>query len=877
MLTFILLCYHLLGDNMKEKIKNFLANNKWVLFTFFISSIVISVIYIMQKIAPFGNNSMLDVDFYHQYGPLLNELYDRVKQGESLLYSFNTGGGMPFYRNFLNYLSSPFNVILFLFKKENIVMAFSIIIGLKAIFASSTMAYYLKKTFKKDGILISLFGCLYAFSGYFCAYYWNIMWLDGMVFLPVIMLGINKIIDESKPNLYIISLAIMLLSNYFIGYMICIFSVFYFLGVLIYKGIKFKSVLKKCIMFGFSSILSAGLVAFLLLPLFYSLTSISATGDTFPLAASSFSISDFIFNHFTGVSRTVFASDIMPLPNIYPGMLTITFTLLLFFNKNVNYKFKIISGIAILFFFFSFNITSIDFIWHALHVPNDLPWRYSFIYVFVLITIGYYSFLKIKDVGMFKLTFAFMTSFLLVLLSSKLSFENINDQKVIICLILLLLYYVISMLFKHNVNKRLLYSIFSLTIIFECVYGININWNIDHDITNFMSDKSPYQGLIKEIKTDDNDLYRIEKTDYLTLNDGAWYDYYGISTFSSMAYENVSKAQRMLGLAGNNINSYYYRYYQTPVYNTMFNIKYILGDHIQNKYYVPINSSDSYNVTAYKYSSSIAYLVNNEIDNLKLVNYKPFLNQANFATLSSGVNDIFVPVTVSKVSGASAMNLTEGSYAKGEYAYNLNAGSKELVVSLDNNRLENIYLYVGGSNVSSFEVNDKYYSLTSDEYYVLDTGSSNDPLLNVKIKFENEENGTVYFYAYYLDEEAFDRFYNKLENGSLKVKKYSDTMIYGKVSADYDKTLFSTIAYDEGWKIFVDGKKVKTKKIMNAYLGCEIKKGTHEVKFVYYPKGMKKGLIISLVSLIIIILYNVMAKNKIIKNQNKNKKDEFIV
>ena len=110
---------------MIEKIKRNITNNKWIYITFLISTIIISVIYMLSKIAPFGNNSMLDVDFYHQYGPLLNELYDRVKEGSSLLYSFNTGGGLPFYRNFLNYLSSPFNIVLFLFKKENIVMAFS--------------------------------------------------------------------------------------------------------------------------------------------------------------------------------------------------------------------------------------------------------------------------------------------------------------------------------------------------------------------------------------------------------------------------------------------------------------------------------------------------------------------------------------------------------------------------------------------------------------------------------------------------------------------------------------------------------------------------------------------------------------------------------
>ena len=75
---------------MKDKLLKFINNNKWTILTGLISLVCVSVIYTVNKIAPFGNNSMLDVDFYHQYGPLLNELYDRVKDGGSILYSFNT-------------------------------------------------------------------------------------------------------------------------------------------------------------------------------------------------------------------------------------------------------------------------------------------------------------------------------------------------------------------------------------------------------------------------------------------------------------------------------------------------------------------------------------------------------------------------------------------------------------------------------------------------------------------------------------------------------------------------------------------------------------------------------------------------------------------
>lgn len=857
---------------MKDKIMKYIKDNKWILFTFLISSVVISIIYILQKIAPFGNNSMLDVDFYHQYGPLLNELYDRIKSGETLLYSFNTGGGIPFYRNFLNYLSSPFNIVLFFFRKENIVMAFSIVIALKTIFSATFMSYYLKKTFKKDSILTSIFGILYAFSGYFCAYYWNIMWLDGMVFLPIIMLGINKIIDEENPFTYVISLAIMLFANYFIGYMICIFSVFYFLGYFLYrKNFKIKNILKKFIMFGISSILAAGLVAFLLLPLFSSLSSISATKDTFPTLTSNFSISDYIFNHVTGVNRTVFASDVLPLPNVYSGMLTISLILLLFFNKKINLRFKIISITSLLFFFLSFNINRIDFIWHAFHVPNDLPWRYSFIYVFVLITLGYYSMLRIKDVSIFRLSLSFGIIFIMVLLASKTGFENLDDSKVITSLIILLMYYVLMIIIKNNKsNKIIVYFIFTLIAMFECVYGINANWNIDHDISNFMSDKKTYQSLIKNIKKDDNGLYRIEKTDYLTLNDGAWYDYNGISTFTSMAYEDVAKFQRMIGMAGNDINSYYYKYYQTPVYNTMFNVKYILGNYIKNDYYVPIAKEESVNAIGYNYSSSIAYVVNKDVKDYELISYMPFLNQSNFVTLSTGVNDIFTPVEVDSILNTTITNTNIKNNLNGEFNYKMNDGISEIIINLNNEGHKNNYLYIGGNKVNGFYVNDSYYSITSDEYYIVDTGKLDTSTIEVKIDLEDSEDGILKFYAYNLNEEAFDKFYKEITDEMLEVTKYSDTLIEGNIKVKKNNLMFTSIAYDESWKVLVDGKEVKTKKLANAYLGFNIKKGNHHIKMAYYPKYMKQGLIISMISLFTLIGY-IIYKNKTIK------KDKFIV
>ncbi len=85
---------------------------KYYAIVILLSTLVITLVYILKNISPFGENSLLTIDFYHQYGPMLGELYRRIYNHSSLIYSFNMGLGLPFFRNYFNYLSSPINILL---------------------------------------------------------------------------------------------------------------------------------------------------------------------------------------------------------------------------------------------------------------------------------------------------------------------------------------------------------------------------------------------------------------------------------------------------------------------------------------------------------------------------------------------------------------------------------------------------------------------------------------------------------------------------------------------------------------------------------------------------------------------------------------------
>ena len=379
---------------MIKKIDSMIKSNKSVIITFLIALFTIGFIYNLNNVTPFGEKSLLCVDFYHQYGPMLGGLYNKITRFENVIYSFNIGLGIPFFRNFFNYLSSPFNIIMLLFTKKGLLTSYSFIIALKACFASTFFVYFLNKKFNTSTLKFVPLGILYGFSQYFKAYYWNIMWLDGMVLLPLITLGIENIVNNKSWKLYFISLAIMLFSNYFMGYMICIFSVFYFILYLIYKTnltkenykLELKKVLKKIFTFALTSLLSGAIMAVFLLPMFKSMFTISATGGSIPTSQYYlFSLRDFLESHLTGVTTTVFASDTITSPNISAGILSIALLFIFLTNNKIKLKTKLIYTMLLGIWIFAFFNPVFDYIMHAFHVPNDLPYRYSFLYTFSLL------------------------------------------------------------------------------------------------------------------------------------------------------------------------------------------------------------------------------------------------------------------------------------------------------------------------------------------------------------------------------------------------------------------------------------------------------------------------------------------------------------
>ena len=173
-----------------------------------------------SKIAPFGDTSVIRNDGLKQYAPFLAEYIERLKSGGSLLYSWNTGLGSNEFASVCYYLLSPFNLLALPFNSASIDSAMLLIITVKTAFIAGSFSYFVKKKFNASSVLCFAFSLLYTFSGFYLAYYYNTMWLDALIALPLIALGIENIVNGKKATLYFFALAYAIIVNFYIAYMI---------------------------------------------------------------------------------------------------------------------------------------------------------------------------------------------------------------------------------------------------------------------------------------------------------------------------------------------------------------------------------------------------------------------------------------------------------------------------------------------------------------------------------------------------------------------------------------------------------------------------------------------------------------------------------
>jgi uncharacterized membrane protein YfhO len=188
------------------------------------------VLFIMEQY-PFGDNTLLILDMDSQFKAFYVHMTDILRGNASVFYSLSRALGGDMLSVSAYYLISPFNLLFMLFDAEHIYAGVVLVTALKVGAAGWALSVYL--TSKREDYAAVVFAAGYALSAYFVAYGSNLMWLDGIIALPFMVWGIERLVDSGKYRLYLFTIAYSVITNFYVGYMLCLFSVIYFIGYFI--------------------------------------------------------------------------------------------------------------------------------------------------------------------------------------------------------------------------------------------------------------------------------------------------------------------------------------------------------------------------------------------------------------------------------------------------------------------------------------------------------------------------------------------------------------------------------------------------------------------------------------------------------------------
>lgn len=827
------------------------------LISFFIPFITMIAIFIGNRIFPFGDRSFLHIDMYHQYFPFLTEFFHKLRSGDSLFYSWNTGIGSNFVALYAYYLASPINWLAILCPEKFLMEFMTYLVVLKIGLCGFTFSYYLSKHFKTMRISISFFACFYAMSGYMAAYNWNVMWLDCILLAPIIILGLETLVKEGKYKMYCITLAVAILSNYYLCIMICIYLVLYFLLVLLPDAAdKWKA----CLRFAGCSLLAGGMGALLLIPEITALQLSKFTASDFPTTLKTyFSIFDVLARHCMDVA---IETGLDHWPNLYCSV-AVMFLLPVYITcKNIPTKRKLGEIVLLVFLLISFSNNALNFIWHGFNYPDSLPCRQSFLYILLLLTVCFEAFLHIRETSKAELSHVFLGVIIFLILCQKLVTDDaLTDRTYLLSASFLVIYALLLHKFRdYTHTPRLLTYLTVLIIVLESGSNMLLTSVPTVSRTNYLKNYTTYNTLMeRQAATESNVFYRYEKDARVTNNDGMLQDYPSSSLFSSTSNGLVNSFYNQFGFRNSKV---FYSYEgATPLTSALLSTKYFFSKEVKDEdsLYTLLDQENDIYLYENTYSLPLGFMITpDEETQDALIEDK----ETAFAVIDK---DLLTEAESEEIDEEEVMNpierqnlLAQRLGASGNLFERIETEADTIDVPQD----AHVYVYCNTSKFTVLTASCNGESQTFKKMKnkrILDLGYRQS---GSTLFLSPDEDTPLNMTAYILNEDVLADLMAKLNTNTMTIESFASTKIVSDVTAGQDGYLILSIPYDPGFTITVDGLKTETELFEEMMIAVPITAGSHTITIHYYPDGLNTGIAISLCSILIFLLVVFFPKYK---------------
>lgn len=812
------------------------------LICFGISACIIFILAICNHIYPFGEKCFLRTDLYNQYVPFYAELQRKLRAGESFSYSYYLGLGSNFMGVYAYYLANPFALLCAFIPKGFLIEFMTVLIFLQICLVCVSMAYYLLHHFGTSYAVIP-FSLFYGFSAFMVAYNWNIMWLASVALAPLVMLGLEELFFRGKWKLYTISLFLAIWFNYYISIFICIFAVLY--GVTLIIDSRVTKKFFKAFKFAACSMIAGLCAGFVVWPGANALMGTGFSKPNFPKTVKVyFNFLDMLSRHMFNVSVEL-KNDHWP--NIYTGVMIFLLIPLFFLSSKIRLKDKICKGLLAVFFLLSFDINVLNFIWHGLNYPDSLPARQSFLYSFLLITMCYEAFLHLQEEKKWKLFVsygigvAFLGSFGLFV-----QHTEVFQKSVLLSFLYISVYLVFAFCYQTDGPNRK--SILLLCIAFAAFEaGLNLYNTGFSTVTRakYVTKVQALEGIEQALRGQDS---RFDTNVRMTKNDGPLASLHTATIFSSTTNYGMYQFYQKMGM---DYSKVYYCYEgATPLTSALLGVDYFIGssdENFQDAFHTnrrPVMNHVVYNMNGLPFAYGLPESVTEDF-----YTRESAVDRLNAFGEELGADSPLYWECKVLVDGEKRQIRTIG---EGTYYIRLENASK----SNGDTILVEIHDKTTGNVIRSKKYKNarKGFFLSlgkilQSEYAVISTETGS--LEKVTIK------------AYYQDDEMVKKALNALSAYP------ADEIVYGNhgftCSTDYDQArkLVFTIPAEKGWQLSIDGTPVEATQFSDAFLAVVVPAGAHQIKGIFTSPGLKAGLIMSHVGVLLYLsLYLLEKKSK---------------
>ena len=868
-----------------------LKNRKWnyVAMAFGLTFLGMLILMVIKGMSPFGESSFLHSDAYHQYYPFFVSFRRALREGNSLLYTWDTGLGMDYLGLIAYYLASPLNLISIILPESWTLPYFTFLIPVKLSLASLFFALFLKKIYAKEDWGLTLFSCFYGLCAWALAYGWNVMWLDTFALLPLVILGMVNLLKERRFILYTITLFLSIAANYYIGLFTCIFVLLCFFCYEICRWNGFKKFFIDLLLMALFSALAIAMTAFLELPALAALQNTQSSVNEFPKEFRLNIADEHTWKGLLDAMRQVAGNSnggIEPsfmegLPNLYCGVFANAFAILFLFGKNIRVRDKICAVFLLLLFNTSFIIRQLDYIWHGFHFTNMIPYRFSFLYSFVILYMAYRAYLEQEAFRIWHIIAAGILSIGLAACSDLRTdwmYLAYNGGFLLLYLFLLLYPRMFPVVIAedetedtsdanaahlHFVQSR---SLLLIIIALEMVLNlVNFGVTFTGTTTAFYPRGKEYTASMIRYMHErewDEKFFRAETTHTQTLNDGALNHYYGITTFTSSANVKVTEFMNRLGYAAKNTYNRYSYEESSPAANLFLGIKYMIertGRVEENPYFSDLHSYGDVHLLENNYYLPLGFLAEPELAEIPFDGEEDdFTFQTNLFTAATGVADplwYHMYGNVLNITGddASVSDKTPGGYcayktgdASGTVHYRYSVTMDGFMcIDLDLSKRNDITVSLNGA-----ELYTESYSLpvmlAVSQVRVGD-------VVDIAVACKANESGTINIRGAILEENAFRKGFEVLSESTLDLFSFSPTRLYGDIQCNRDGLLYTSIPQNGYWHVYVDGREAEPVLIGDVMIGIALEEGTHEISFRYRNTAFALGWKISLLSAAVLV------------------------